>query len=157
MNSKKSTPTWVLQAVEDLDRRNAECNGKCPSDNIDAREAWYKDDVSVREGKAIRKRENFHKESARNPGAASANGLITMAIVPPLGYSGSIRDLHTNRLLPDDELEALDANSTALKEMSRWHDAYFASAATKKLVHPQREVDDESDMTGDESDGNKET
>jgi hypothetical protein len=89
-------------------------------------------------------------KSARVVGAANVNGIYGAAIVPPLGYTGTTRNLIENRLLPDSELLLADKNAEAIKKVYARSDQEFEKANTSGKKQ-RSTMDEDSDETGDES------
>ncbi|KAF2036454.1 hypothetical protein EK21DRAFT_83424 [Setomelanomma holmii] len=153
-NKKVTDVSWNRQAFEDLDDR-IKRRGALPKD-VKAREDWSRDPQAKYEG-GLGEEENWHEESmrVRVTGAAAVNGLLNAAVLPPVGYSGHIRDLVKNRRLPDDELRLADTNAEALETLHKIHDENFIVA--EQIQKEQRVVDaNEPEESGDGSGGNAE-
>ena len=58
----------------------------------------------------------------RHAGAATVNGMLGGAIIPPFGYTGNIKDLVSEDLLQKEEVEAARASEEAIRELERRHD-----------------------------------
>jgi hypothetical protein len=98
--------------------------------------------------------ENWHERSLRVDGAAAVNALINAADIPPLGYTGDIPHLVENRLLPNDEQVLAESRATAMQKLQAMREANAkVHVKEKKNLPIQRDVNDDSDSTGDESVG----
>ena len=115
-NAKPSENAWIEETKKNLEDRI----GRQTSADFD-REFFNKDLKQRYEGKGkMVNVEDWHEKSARRAGAAEVTALLNTADIPPLGYTGDIRDLHKKRLLSEDELELADAREAAIPRM---HDA----------------------------------
>ncbi|KAH3984849.1 hypothetical protein HBH98_042940 [Parastagonospora nodorum] len=129
--------SWIKTAGDDLDKR-IERRG-LPDMN---RMSWPRDLKKKIDFKA----EEWHNKSGRVDGAAAVNGLRGIAVVPPLGYTGSIEELVKERRLLSRDLLLEDASKEAIDKVYSLH----KSAEGEKK--PQHNIeDDDSDITGDES------
>ncbi|KAI4698702.1 hypothetical protein J4E81_005313 [Alternaria sp. BMP 2799] len=112
-NAKPSENAWIEPTKKNLEDRiqrqtNEDFN----------REFFNKDLKEKYEGKGkMVNVEDWHEKSARREGAAEVTALLNTADIPPLGYTGDIRDLHKKRLLSQDELELADAREAAIPRM----------------------------------------
>ncbi|KAI4617177.1 uncharacterized protein J4E87_008417 [Alternaria ethzedia] len=112
-NAKPSDNAWIEPTKKNLEDRiqrqtNEDFN----------REFFNKDLKEKYEGKGkMVNVEDWHEKSARRDGAAEVTALLNTADIPPLGYTGDIRDLHKKRLLSEDELELADAREAAIPRM----------------------------------------
>jgi hypothetical protein len=108
--------TWISQATKGLDDRI-----KRRSSPGFHHEFFNRDAIAKYDSPEARKKfEDWHEISARVDGAAAVTGLLNTADVPPIGYTGDVRDLHRKRLLPENELEVADARDDGI---GKRHDA----------------------------------
>jgi hypothetical protein len=142
----------IMQAGEDLEARMGRRGvlqrfGTSGSRN---RDRWASDWISALDHGKGGAEENWHVKSARVVGAANVNGIYGAAIAPPLGYTGTTRNLVENRLLPDSELLLADKNAEAIKKVYARSDQEFEKANTSGKKQ-RSTMDEDSDETGDES------
>ena len=112
-NAKPSENAWIEVTKKNLEDRI----GRQTNADFD-REFFNKDLKKKYEGKGDTVHvEDWHEKSARRAGAAEVTALLNTDDIPPLGYTGDIRDLHKKRLLSEDELELADAREAAIPRM----------------------------------------
>ncbi|KAI4908366.1 hypothetical protein J4E90_008991 [Alternaria incomplexa] len=112
-NAKPSENAWIEPTKKNLEDRI----GRQTSADFN-REFFNKDLKEKYEGKGkMVNVEDWYEKSARRAGAAEVTALLNTADIPPLGYTGDIRDLHKKRLLSEDELELADAREVAIPRM----------------------------------------
>ncbi|KAI4677311.1 uncharacterized protein J4E88_007119 [Alternaria novae-zelandiae] len=112
-NAKPSENAWIEVTKKNLEDRI----GRQTNEDFN-REFFNKDLKEKYEGKGkMVNVEDWHEKSARRAGAAEVTALLNTADIPPLGYTGDIRDLHKKRLLSEDELELADAREAAIPRM----------------------------------------
>ncbi|KAI4606385.1 hypothetical protein J4E80_010137 [Alternaria sp. BMP 0032] len=138
--------TWNHQAIADLDKRIKK-NEKYAFDheffNNDLQEEPF-----VKKKAARREFEDWHEGHAREDGAAAVTALLNTADIPPLGYTGDLKDLVTKKQLPEDELVLAESRDAAIKKKDALIERKFRP---KKGQLQQRNVMDDSESTGDES------
>jgi hypothetical protein len=144
-NKRELDISWNQTAVEGVGKRlkkHTEYNTERHHEN------WWKD-FGPGDGGKLQK-EDWHKTSVREDGAASINGLLNAAILPPVGYTGHIRKLVQKRELPDRELLLADTSAAAMRSLHRHHEDNYKPHIKSKAI--QRSVwDGDSSDTGDES------
>jgi len=129
--------SWIKTAEDDLDGRIQRL-GK--PDKF--RKLWRPD----RGPGKFDAQEDWHKVSVRRDGAAAVNGLLCTAVTPPLGYTGSIKELLNERRLLSRHLILEDASKEAIEKV------YALHTSAKGQKKPQYSIrDEDSDVTGDES------
>lgn len=129
--------SWIKTAEDDLDERIKRSGP--PEMN---RMYWPSDFKKEIDFKA----EGWHNESGRVDGAAAVNALRGTAVVPPLGYTGSIGELVKERRLLSRDLLLRDASKEAIDKV------YALHQSAEGQEKPQHNVqDNDSDITGDES------
>jgi hypothetical protein len=154
-NKKKLDSSWNMKAITDLDARLEKRGFSKPGED---RDRWSRDnrpEVEKQRKTQIAKKggwmeEDWHKNSAREGGAAAVNGLLNAAILPPLGYTGHIRDLVEKRQLPEGELILAQSSEAAIRKVHSVHDRDFKVPEEKSEVE-QRDLNDDSSETGGES------
>ncbi|KAI4938586.1 hypothetical protein J4E85_001027 [Alternaria conjuncta] len=138
--------TWNHQAIEDLDKR-IKRNEKYDFDH-EAFNSDLQEDPFVKKKAARREFEDWHEGHAREKGAAAVTGLLNTADIPPVGYTGDLKDLVTKKQLPEDELVLAESRDAAIKKKDALIERKFRP---KKGQLQQRNVMDDSESTGDES------
>ncbi|OAL53757.1 hypothetical protein IQ07DRAFT_318284 [Pyrenochaeta sp. DS3sAY3a] len=101
-SSKKpqNNDEWIKQAEKDLEARIAKGDRNPIFQRVNS--------------SGPDKTPNWHTPSSeREPGGAEVDAVMNAATIPPFGYSGCIRDLIKNEMLPPDEIELARANRAA--------------------------------------------
>lgn len=78
--------------------------------------------------------EGYHKSALRHCSAAAANALLNAAVVPPLGYSGCIKDLLLGERLTPEELTIVTAGTELLQMLHQRSDEWVTKVAADKLA-----------------------
>jgi hypothetical protein len=145
-NKRPLDTTWIHEGITDLDRRITKHKGnpKLKSD------LFHRDRVA----KYDTTKEDWHIRSLRENGAAAVNAVLNAADLPPLGYTGDIPHLVKKKLLPNDELVLAESRAAAIQKVwamrKKEAETYMKNNTNLPI---QRDINVDSDSTGDESVG----
>jgi hypothetical protein len=137
-NKRELDSSWNRMAMNDLDKRfekRSKYNPAKATHPAGARKIWWRDfrpEVEAKMRKEVE--EDWHKTSAREEGAAAVNGLLNAAILPPVGYTGDIRELLKKRELPDRELMVAETGAAARSKVHDHHDTFYKLDTDKEAA-----------------------